>query len=36
MHLTVIDYRQQPSLNQTKKQPNSQLLTVATLLLNDI
>src|SRR6218665_2448706 len=36
MHLTVIDHRQQPSLNKTKKQPNSQLLTLATLLLNDI
>ena len=36
MHLTVIDHRQQPSLNKTKKQPNNQLLTLATLLLNDI
>src|SRR6218665_632794 len=36
MHLTVIDHRQQPSLNQTKKQPNNQLLILATLLLNDI
>jgi len=34
--LTVIDHRQQPSLKQTKKQPNNQLLTLATLLLNDI
>jgi len=32
MHLTVIDHRQQPSPNQTKKH----LLTLATLLLNDI
>src|SRR6218665_535425 len=36
MHLTVIDHRQQPSLNKTKKQLNNQLLTIATLLLNDI
>src|SRR6218665_311479 len=36
MHLTVIDHRQQPSLNKTKKQPTYQLLTLATLLLNDI
>src|SRR6218665_3561238 len=36
MHLTVIDHRQQPSLNKTKKQPNNQLLILATLLLNDI
>ena len=36
MHLTVIDHHQQPSLNKTKKQPNNQLLTLATLLLNDI
>src|SRR6218665_1690921 len=36
MHLTVLDHRQQPSLNKTKKQPNNQLLTLATLLLNDI
>src|SRR6218665_1102829 len=36
MHLTVIDHRQQPSLNKTKKQQNNQLLTLATLLLNDI
>src|SRR6218665_45022 len=36
MHLTVIDHRQQPSLNKTKMQPNNQLLTLATLLLNDI
>src|SRR6218665_446910 len=36
MPLTVIDHRQQPSLDQTKKQPNNQLLTLATLLLNDI
>src|SRR6218665_3416229 len=36
MHLTVIDHCQQPSLNKTKKQPNNQLLTSATLLLNDI
>src|SRR6218665_1297538 len=36
MHLTVIDHRQQPSLNKTKKRPNNQLLTLATLLLNDI
>src|SRR6218665_980807 len=38
MHLTVIDHRQQPNLNQTKRQPNNQLLTFATLglLLNDI
>src|SRR6218665_3813094 len=35
MHLTVIDHRQQPSLNK-KEQPNNQLLTLATLLLNDI
>src|SRR6218665_2589461 len=31
MHLTIIDHRQQPSLNQTKKQPNNQLLTLTTL-----
>src|SRR6218665_2172412 len=36
MHLTVIDHLQQPSLNQSKKNPNNQLLTLATLLLNDI
>src|SRR6218665_973091 len=36
MHLTVIDHRQQPSLNKTKEQPNYQLLTLAILLLNDI
>src|SRR6218665_3172733 len=36
MPLTVIDHPQQPSLNQTKKQPNNQLLTLAILLLNDI
>src|SRR6218665_2001687 len=38
MHLTGIDHRQQPNLNQTKRQPNNQLLTLATLglLLNDI
>src|SRR6218665_250403 len=36
MHLTVIDHRQQPSLNKTKTQPNNQLLTLTTLLLNDI
>jgi len=36
MHLTVIDHCQQPSLNKTKRQPNKQLLTLATLLLNDI
>src|SRR6218665_422838 len=36
MHLTVIDHHQQPSLNKTKKQPNNQLLTLATLLLNNI
>jgi len=36
MRLTVIDHRQQPRLNQTKKQPNNQSLTLATLLLNDI
>jgi len=36
MPLTVIDHRQQRSLNQTKKQPNNQQLTLATLLLNDI
>src|SRR6218665_2656432 len=36
MHLTVIDHRQQPSLNKTKMQPNNQLLTLATLLLDDI
>ena len=36
MHLTAIDHRQQPSLNKTKMQPNNQLLTLATLLLNDI
>src|SRR6218665_2326361 len=35
MHLTVIDHRQQPSLNQTKRQRNNQLLTLTTLLLND-
>src|SRR6218665_1617980 len=35
MHLTVIDHRQQPSFNK-KEQPNNQLLTLATLLLNDI
>src|SRR6218665_4149627 len=32
----VIDHRQQLSLNKTKKQPSNQLLTLATLLLNDI
>jgi|SRR6218665_2294892 len=36
MHLTVIDHRQQPILNKTKKQPINQLLTLATLLLNNI
>jgi len=36
MYLTVIEHRQQPSLNETKQQPNNQLLTLATLLLNDI
>src|SRR6218665_3772406 len=36
MHLIVIDHRQQPNLNKTKEQPNNQLLTLATLLLNDI
>src|SRR6218665_2491036 len=36
MHLIVMDHRQQPSLNKTKEQPNNQLLTLATLLLNDI
>ena len=36
MHVTVIEHRQQPSLNNTKQQPNNQLLIVATLLLNDI